>query len=249
MSETLNRSPESTETPELPSVLKSRDLFAGDLDGEVSFGYNDAVIKAQAITGYSVDQEWFENNVAPGSDFSEMTAGEALDAFDTAYAKYVDEQNGKTPEQFENPEINAENPETESLDEQVIAEELANFDKQFESNPDAFPRAEFEMFVEKALLENQENATSEQEGDSTNPSGAAPVATPLTGEASTIEAIETQESELDINEEIETAREAFEDLVSNHPELESLRAEYMSDLDKYAEELGSGKKSEYELAA
>ncbi len=67
---------ETLPPPKQPDVVKSSEIFRGDI--------NDAVIKAQQMTGPEIDESWWSQNV--GNDGS---TEDILDRFDTAYAEEV----------------------------------------------------------------------------------------------------------------------------------------------------------------
>ena len=67
------------ESPMSESVPKAAELFTGDI--------NDAVIKAQQITGVEINDLWWAEKVG-----NQGTAEEILARFDTAYPEFVASQ-------------------------------------------------------------------------------------------------------------------------------------------------------------
>jgi hypothetical protein len=89
----------SREIAELPPLPKSRELFSGDLNGEVSYSFNSAVIAAQVISGNTLSQGEFQSFMP--SDWQDLSVGQALDLFDKGLEKITLQRRGYSEKQID----------------------------------------------------------------------------------------------------------------------------------------------------
>jgi hypothetical protein len=217
----LERSSSRPEQHEkLPRIAKSREFFTGDLNDGVSFSFNDAVIAAQKEMGptlYLTPDSF--GDIMP-SDWATMRVGQALDAFDRAYETWAWQQLGYSEETITEARDAEAKPDTHTIETgEQISEAMTAFDERFANDPTAPPRQEYEAFVWRSFMD----AHPELDTPSTDPynPGAVEIRNPPETNASAEEA---------------AAKEAFDTLLTEHPELDSLRDEYESDLAAYLEQ-------------
>lgn len=202
---------------EMPVVSRSLDFFQGDLEGGVSFSFNDAVIAAQKDMGsaFYLTPESF-GEIMP-SDWAMRSAGDALLLFDEAYEAWVLRQMGYSPEEVDSSRESEGNEASDSIrTEADVRAALMEFDERFGDSRDAPPREEYADFVWQALIK----AHPELSG-------------PYDPGAVTIELQSFENQSPTLEDEERNAQEEFQQLLIQHPELEDLREDFSRDLKTY----------------
>ncbi len=204
---------------EMPKVSRSLDFFNGDLKEGVSFSFNDAVVAAQKEMGsaFYLTPESF-GEIMPG-DWAMHSAGEALVLFDEAYEVWVLQQMGYSPEEVAfSREVEANETSSDIRTEGDVRAALTEFDERFgdSNNPDAPPREEYVDFVWQAFMK----AHPELSG-------------PYNPGAVTIELPSSENQSPTLRDEERSAQQEFQQLLTQHPELEDLREDFSRDLETY----------------